>query len=287
MASPILELQRACEDPNARVADLLRRALTIATKLGLDEFRAWIENELNGYSRSPIPAYRRVTGQLRAHNPYHGWIPVIVPDSVAGRLGQREIGQAVAALEDLARGDGTLQVPLPLDVLTKVFGGTEAFELGMVPTLLVDRSQVRGIVDGVRNELLRWALKLEKAGVLGENMTFTSEEVQKAGGAGSAVNAVNVTIGHFSGVLGNVSSSTVQVGDFAAVLPQLKASGVPQAARNELENLVDDLQRAPASEKPSIAKRGLDWVTKYGPMIGALSDTIRGWFEAILRASGG
>ena len=54
MASPILALQQARQDPYAHVADLLPRALTIATKLGLDAFRAWIENELNGDSTLPI-----------------------------------------------------------------------------------------------------------------------------------------------------------------------------------------------------------------------------------------
>jgi hypothetical protein len=147
----------------------------------------------------------------------------------------------------------------------------------MIPTLLLGKSTIRGILDAVRNEVLRWSLELERRGVLGEGMTFSPEEKTRAA-------AVSYHIGTFSGVLGNVSSSQVQIGDYGAIHGRLKLAGVPQEARNELENILDELKSAPPEKRPGLARRGMEWLVKYGPAIGSLSETIRAWFETVLGA---
>jgi hypothetical protein len=277
--SLVLELQHEATNPNLRVADLLRKSLVVAAKLGIDDFGTWAQQELAGYSgNEQIPAYRRVRGELRAHNPYRGWIPVILRDNeIREKLESRDAGQAIGELEDLYHSTGesdTLQMPLPQDLLLQLFGQSKEFRLGMIPTLLLGKSTIRGLLDAVRNEVLRWSLELEQRGVLGEGMTFSAEEKTRAA-------ATNYHIGTFSGVLGNVSSSQVQIGDYSAIHGQLKLAGVPQEARNELENILDALKSAPPEKRPGLAKRGMDWLVKYGPAVGTLSDTIRGWFDAV------
>ncbi len=266
-------------DPEVRVSDLLRRAVVVAAKLGIDEFQEWASRELTGYvGDKPVPSYRRVSGALRAHNPYHGWIPVIIENTELQRkLESRDAGQSISELEDLYNSPGkadTLQMPLPHDWIMRIFANSREFQLGMMPTLLIGRSTIRGILDAVRNEVLRWSLQLERQGILGEGMTFTVAEKTKAAG-------VTYQIGTFSGILGNVTGSQVQVGDYATIHATLKDAGVPQAARNELENILDDLKVATPEKKASLREKGLQWVVKYGPTIGALSDTVRGWFEAL------
>jgi hypothetical protein len=86
MAGLVLELQRDAIGSQIRISDLLRKALFAARKLGVLEFQVWIDNELNGYKKvSDIPDYRTIHGILRARNPYHGWIPIMVEDSEAER----------------------------------------------------------------------------------------------------------------------------------------------------------------------------------------------------------
>lgn len=277
--SLVLELQQEATNPNVRVTDLLRKSLVVAAKLGIDDFGAWAQQELAGYSgNEQVPTYRRVRGELRAHNPYHGWIPVIVQDKeIREKLESRDAGQAIAELEDLSHStgkSGTLQMPLPQDWLLRIFGQSQEFRLGMIPTLLLGKSTIRGILDAVRNEVLRWSLELERRGVLGEGMTFSAEEKTRAA-------AINYHIGTFSGVLGNVSSSQVQIGDYGAIHGQLKLAGVPQEARNELENILDELKSVSPEKRPGLAKRGMEWLVKYGTAVGTLSETIRGWFEAV------
>lgn len=59
----------------------MRKAYLVARKLKLIEFEEWINNELNGYTDiDKLPDYRKVRGETKAWNPYHGWVPVILQD---------------------------------------------------------------------------------------------------------------------------------------------------------------------------------------------------------------
>ena len=42
------------------------------------------------------------------------------------------------------------------------------------------RSEIYRILSTIRNKILEWALLLEEHGIVGEGMTFTDEEKQKA-----------------------------------------------------------------------------------------------------------
>jgi hypothetical protein len=75
--SPVLELQALSSDPSVDIVATLMKAKMIAVKLGLPEITEWIELELNGYpTNNAIPDYRKGQGQLKAFNPFNGWIPV-------------------------------------------------------------------------------------------------------------------------------------------------------------------------------------------------------------------
>jgi hypothetical protein len=278
MKSLVLELQREAMNPDARLSDVLRKALVVATKLAVAEFKTWAESELKGYrdGQQEIPAYRKVAGSLKAWNPYHGWIPVILQESkISEMVSHRAIAQPISSLESLCHEKdqkGVLEVPLPHDWLMKLFSETEEFRLGMVPTLIVDRSQLVGILDAVRNEILDWSLELEKQGILGDEMSFSTEEVSKAKSV--------INISSFKGILGDVSSSNVQFGDYSSIHHLLKEKGVSQNERNELENLLDEMKTADPVQKKGLVKKGYDWVKRNAGTIGTLSNTIREWFEA-------
>lgn len=277
MSSLVLELQREAMNHQSRVSHILRHAVVVATKLRIEDFRKWAEMELHGYgSADSIPTYRCVQGELKAHNPYNGWIPVFFEDpEIMEKLTNRQISQAIGQLESLYYSPdkgGTLHVPLPHKWLLKLFGNSPEFHRGMVPTLLVGRVVIFGIIEAVRNVVLKWSLDLEHQGVLGEGMTFSQEEVKKASG-------VTYNIGSFTGVLGDVSSSQIQVGDYNSIHAKLKGLGISQEDRNELEKILDELKVASGERRKSLVKRGLEWLMRNGAALGALSDTIRGWLE--------
>ena len=121
MTSLVLELQHEAMDPKVRVDALLRKAVVVATTLGIDDFRVWAAKELEGYAGdTTTPAYRKVTGVLRVFHPKRGWIPVILPDKDLQRsLESRAAGEPISELEDLYhdpnKGDMIQIEPGPAD----------------------------------------------------------------------------------------------------------------------------------------------------------------------------
>ena len=214
MGSLVLELQREALDGKVRVSDLLRKALVVASKLKVKEFDEWAKNELQGYNTASMPSYRLVKGEIKAFNPYRGWIPVIFRDIKAAELfSQKHIAQPVGEIEDLVSGkdeDALLTIPFPPAVLNELRRDDD-----LIPELVVGRAQVFGILEGVRNTILEWSLKLEQDGILGDGLTFSKEEQQIA-------ETTTYNIQNFTGTVGAVAGRDINVQiSFTEVLNRL------------------------------------------------------------------
>ena len=82
MTSLAFELQKDACKSSVYVLNLLRKALFVANKLGIKEFKKWVELELDGCSGEvKLSEYRLLVGELKANNSYHGWILVILSNS--------------------------------------------------------------------------------------------------------------------------------------------------------------------------------------------------------------
>lgn len=279
--SLVLELQKLASDSKVSVAELARKALMVASKLGLSDFKRWIELELHGYVNEDVPAYRIIGCQISAFNPYRGWIPIIFPDKKSAEAWTRVANrQSVGELEALVLkddGEGRLQIPFPSHVAASLM---EAICEDFFPNRFCARSQIVGILDAVRNTILEWALKLEEQSILGEGLTFSEEEREKARTTDS------VHIEHFHGVFGTVQAHNVQIGEYASINKQLERAGVSQEERNELKNILDELKTARGEKRKSIVQRGLDWVNRSKVLIGNLGQLIIGWLNAGGNGSG-
>src|SRR5438034_4415577 len=122
MGSSVIELQKLASDSNSSLIDLLRKALVVATKLKLPDFKKWIESELKGYGNTKvmdIPKYRHTTCEIRCRNPYHGWIPYIIQDPNFACIAQEvPIANGVAELEEFAADPkSTMVIPFNSEVL--------------------------------------------------------------------------------------------------------------------------------------------------------------------------
>jgi AbiTii len=178
MTGLVLELQRQALERGSSSSELLRKALVICRKLGIVDIEQWIQQELNGYDGSlAIPQYREVRGELKAWNPYHGWIPLRCADPKFSELySKREISQAIGALEDMKSNllpRSTLHVPFTPTEIGRLNAG---MRLPLQPTLQISGASIVGILDAVRNRILEWTLELERAGNTGVGMTFSNEE---------------------------------------------------------------------------------------------------------------
>ncbi|WP_310570958.1 hypothetical protein [Gemmatimonas sp.] len=203
MTSLVIELQRDALNRAVKTSDLLRKALVVARKLGVAEFETWINHELLGYpEQSVVPEYRVLRGKVKAWNPYNGmWIPMVMEDTArAEELSKRGSMQGVAELEALVGNpdkSGSLQMPFSKAVTASLMRNAN---VPLEPTLIISTVSIVGILDTVRNSVLDWSMKLEADGILGEGMTFSAAERERA------ISTINNTT-HFHA---SVSNSQIQ-----------------------------------------------------------------------------
>lgn len=180
MPSIVEELQRDAIDPAVDVSTLLRKALVVATKLGLEDFRKWVTLELDGYRRVPVPDYRKLSGQVVLSHPHFGRRPMMFGDPRMGDLvSEHELRAPIGPLCNLLRSSsGQFKIDFPpalQSLLVAPFSNVPG-----VPTLEVSRSSIEMVLDAVRNAILKWSLQLEADGIRGEGLSFTSAEVAAA-----------------------------------------------------------------------------------------------------------
>lgn len=275
ITSIVLELQHVAIDNKVRITDLLQKALVVASKLGLEDFKLWILKELEGYpDKKGIPQYRIVSSIIRAHNPFRGWIHCQFEDQeISKHLSNITFAQPIGELEALVLSNkdknGILEVTFTQEVTNTLMKMANS---ALPPTRFINKAKIFGILDTIRTTVLKWTLKLEEEGILGEGLTFSDEEKEKAQKS-SSVHIENY------GIWGSVQAENVQIGDYSSIHEQLKDAGVSQKERNELENIFDELRTAQKEERKSILKRGFDWVERNKALIGNLAKIIILWFK--------
>jgi hypothetical protein len=243
--SLIEQLQTGAVNSAIPITDLLRKAKLAAAKLQQVDFSTWIQRELEGYRgvSDEIPHYRLVGGDLKALNPWRGWVPI-------GIRTEMPITNAIAEVASHAGNEsGFIHIGIPDDAADSIRQELD------VPWDIKFHATCQGltrIVDAVRNEVLDWTLKLENAGIRGEGLSFSPPEVAKAQALSihnhfhAPIAGLNQGSGSITGTTQNNSSATPQ--EMAAALASLitmlqtnKAAGAPSAATTELVAAHKDL----------------------------------------------
>lgn len=174
----VLELEREALDDNISIESLMRKAYLVARKLNLSEFEEWITQEQNGY-KDQVPEYRNIAGEIKAWNPYHGWIPMVLSADIADMISKMPIPTSISELQDVYNSSDST---IALSVNGKL---TEWFNehIDFMPTkyqFFSSKSELYRIMSTVRNKILDWALLLDENGIVGEGMTFTDWEKKTA-----------------------------------------------------------------------------------------------------------
>jgi len=86
--------------------------------------------------------------------------------------------------------------PETQEILQNAFGHQTEF------ACFLEQSRFEGILDEIRNQVLRWAMALDKAGVKGDGLFFTNAEKQKAHTMIFHADSGTVTIGVVGGCCG-------------------------------------------------------------------------------------
>jgi len=135
-------------------------------------------------------------------------------------------------------------MPIPPEILYKIFD-RYYLELGIIPKVIINPSDLCRILDIIRNTILEWTLKLEQNGIRGEDMTFTPQEQEKA------MSNPNIRINNFQGILGNISQSsvlqdlamTVTANSLDSLCSYLADQGIEKSDLEALQNALSVDQR--------------------------------------------
>jgi hypothetical protein len=250
--SIIREIQRDLLDEEVSVASVLRKARLTARKLDLVEMQDWIKNESDGYSVKDLrelPSYRQISITPRFHNPYNGWRPILTDDPRLHELiSTGYLKQPIEELEALCRTKGQLTYTYSNELTSLLRSQMEyPFDIRGFASV----TQMKGVLNGVKNTLLDWAVDLERAGILGEGLGFSNEE--KAGAAAVTQNIFAQNIGNLGNVSGESSVNNNLTGNNFAVtksdeyISQIEESlpNLPAALRGTVEN---ELKRVRANK---------------------------------------
>jgi hypothetical protein len=262
----ILKLQAEAANPDASVTNLLRIAKIATTKLNLPDALVWIDRELNGYmdlKAEDLPPYRRLMGIPQGYNPVHGWQSIQFPDTKTANIySEAFIGWALGAIEKAVgeQSGGTYAFPYSPEEKIAI---QQSLNFRVDVRISIHRSQLWNIVEQVRNLILNWALELEKAGVLGEDMHFSDQEkgdakpvtqqffIQSVGVLGNVTDQATVTNQQTATV--KIELDLVQVRDFLSqarvALPQL-----PEKEQEAIRPVLETIDRELKAEKPNSSK---------------------------------
>lgn len=281
--SIVLELQMLASASSSDLSELLRKALIVATKLGLKDFQQWVANELNGYAEVEVPGYRVIRAEIVAENPFHGFIPFVLPDKIADAVSKISVRQSVASLQhilnDPSEKSSSLTVPFTSQQAAVLMKGQDGPAL--MPNRTVQKSQLAAIVEATRNRILEWSLQLEKEGILGAGLSFTDEDRRRA------LERTNIQIANFQGILGDVNGSvvtqeldqTIRVNDIESLCAALLKAGLPGELIPELKKAIQEDGTVPPSAKSFGAKVSA-WVGK------AVSFAANGTWQMGIAAAG-
>lgn len=272
MGSIVLDLQQEIISRECDIVTALRKAHLIAIKLGLVEFDEWICNELNGYhDQQSCPDYRKIHCVLKGFNPRIGWIPtVIIDQEIEKAVSEKYIAQSVSELINLINSKPNGLTINCSGAEIQLFNGFFDNPIPMQFGYQVTTSAVADIIEKVKNTLLEWTLRLEKEGIVGDNMIFNDKEKEQAKFIPQTINnyygntnIVNGSADNSQIISGNTTNLTITKEDLYKQVDEIEEEVHKDTNLSDenieiaLELLSDIRDKIDSDKKPSIIKSGL------------------------------
>ena len=242
-------------------------------------------SELNGYTNyKDIPDYRRISGSLKAWNPYHGWISVVLNDNeTEDLLCNRKISDSLGDLIDLeSKSKGTFTMRFNAETCKTI----DSMCTAPFPTeysLHVSSHKLKSIIEKVKNSILEWTILLENEGVVGEGMQFNSTEKETAKKIPQTINnyygntnVINASVDHSAVVAGNDNSMEFTYEKIEEAASDIETSLKTESISTEdqetaLEMLKEIKEKVSEKKKPSVIKAALVGLKDFLIGVGASS----------------
>ena len=170
--SLLREIQDAATDQSTNTATLLRKCKILAVRLGNEEFKQWIDNELNGYKTiEELPEYRIIetgsygdfVGGFGAQGTNMPIPPSCLPENLRERITICYLMQAISSYESFIDGEerGNPHEPWPAD-MTARFASEIYQRMNCIRAWkLIPRNAIVALVDTVKTRVLNFVIGIE------------------------------------------------------------------------------------------------------------------------------
>lgn len=256
--SLLRQIQDAAIDSSVDLPTLLRKCKVLAARLGNDDFKRWIDNELSGYdSKDDLPEYRVLNVNSKGHfggafgsGLRNADIPLFcLPKDFRESLGHSYLMQPIAAMAALVESSksGILQEPWNPDLVAHF--GQQIYEhmVCMQAWKVIPASALVAALDTVRTRVLNFALEIEAQNpAAGEAMANEKPVPQET--------VQHIFNTYITGDVQNLSSGSSNVTQhaklqkgidpelFAKLLDAVIAANLPKPLEAELGCVVEDLR---------------------------------------------
>ena len=276
----IEDLINELANKNIPITDILFKAKILASRLHNQEFKSWIDNELNGYGDTTLPDYRVLSCQIvgtvadgfRRHSNF--LIPLVGDEKLKKLVQTLNLHQSISTLDEFVRkGDGVkMSSHFSHDIIhgylsTAINAGWEIEEARKE----IDKVQIIQVLTSVRSKLLDFLLMLSNEVGEQEGINTFSEGAEKekiASLFASAVFGDNATI-----IVGDHNTQIVKIGqiekgNITSLEKVLRENDIEEADIAELREVIDTDN--PDSDKKAYGSKVKLWI---GKMLVKANDT--------------
>jgi hypothetical protein len=269
------DIIEAATDDKVPIGTLLRKCLVLEQQVKNEKFKAWVNHELNGYDNAEeLPSYRSFHAVSYGH--------------FLGMMGRQLTNQPLS-LHILDERDRKMMESCPLTQPASSYEarpGESDAQLPWNPSLtvkyqekffrnsdlvlnrawqLIPGSVLVGLVETVRNNVLRFALDLKDQ--LGPSVP-TVDKLPKDTIERSVVTNIyggNILIAAHAENISQWSHTNIAEGDFAALKKALGGLGVTQAGLTQLQQ---DIEADKQNGKPILGERVKRWLASISKYLG-------------------
>jgi hypothetical protein len=274
--SLLREIQEAAIDAGIDISVLLRKCKVLAARLGNQDFKLWVDYELNGYpSKDELPEYRILHVESYGNFLGIGWSqykhapipPSCIPEDLREFVSTQYLTDPIshfASLVSSKTGAETISLSWPADMVAlvgdKIYEGMQC----MLAWKIVSIGSIVALLDTVRNRILSFVLEIEtEAPDAGEaqpkNIPIAEERVRQVFQTYIMGDVGHLNAGGNQNITYDTKVTVVQ-NDLASLRQFLTSLGIADKDLDDLEDSI--LQDAKSKTQQRLGDRVRSWLGK-------------------------
>lgn len=257
--SLLREIQTDAVDSKCKVSDLLRKCKILAARLGNDDFKIWVDSELNGYKLSDsIPSYR-VYNNVLSKGHFSGAfgsglrnadIPSnCFPKEFRKDLTTVSLVAPIAEIESLVQKSikgKLLQQPWDSNFVAMFNNKVYENMICVQAWKVIPSTKLEGIIDIVKTRILNFVLEIEainpNAGEAALNTNpIPQDKVSQIFNINITGNVQNLASGNHQSTIHQTASNSKIPEDFSNLLNELKKSNIENNVAQEVAIRIEKL----------------------------------------------